>query len=170
MKIILLPGNSPVNRDWIEKLEIIFKKSFDKVEIQYYKHWHTGEDMVDIEYESRELSRRIGKSIIFAKSIGVGVALKAISDLKIKPDNCIFVGTPIMWCRGKNIPIEKWLKKLNIPSLFIQQNEDPTASFEILKESLRKNNIKNCEIKCINGNDHMYNNFEELEELIRAYI
>lgn len=39
MNIILLPGNSPLNKEWIEKVGIIFKKLFDKVEIQYYKHW-----------------------------------------------------------------------------------------------------------------------------------
>lgn len=41
MNLILLPGNSPENKDWIDELRKLFQPDFETVWVQYWQHWQT---------------------------------------------------------------------------------------------------------------------------------
>ncbi len=51
MNLLLLPGNSPKNKEWIDGLAEAFKDSFDEVKAVHYGHWMTGEKIGNLEIE-----------------------------------------------------------------------------------------------------------------------
>src|SRR3989338_3310952 len=166
MNLYLLPGNSAKNKKWIEDVSLSLRDVFVNSEILYYEHWKTGEEIIDIDVEIDRFYRMVDRKkdyAVFTKSIGVGVVLKAVSEGKIHPSKCIFVGTPVNWCRANNFKIEEWIEGYSIPSLFIQQTKDPVFSFKELKELLKNKNVKNYLLKEIEGDDHNYDNIDEMK-------
>src|SRR4030042_6785686 len=104
MNLILLPGNTPGNKNWIEEVEQSLKPNFSSTNIQFYRHWQTGDDLVDLDHELEELvdkTSKLSDYLIFAKSAGVVLSVKGICEGKIKPGWCVFVGTPILWAKEK---------------------------------------------------------------------
>lgn len=171
--LYLLPGNSAKNRKWIEDIRASLKEIFANSEILYYDHWKTGEEIIDIDVEIDKFYRMVERKkdyIIFAKSIGIGVVLKAVFEGKINPGKCIFVGTPVNWCRANNFDIEEWIEGFSIPSLFIQQTKDPAFSFRELKDLVKKKNVKNYLLKEVEGNDHNYDDIDEIKRFIVGFL
>ena len=96
MKLILLPGNSSHNKIWIEEVEKKLKDLFYETKIQYYSHWKDNKN-IDCDLEVSKLTKivnNLGEHIIFAKSIGTYLVLRAISKNKIKPKKILFIGFP----------------------------------------------------------------------------
>ena len=117
MNLILLGGNGVDNKDWIEEIELILKPYFKSTQIQYYDHWKSGTELINLNKEVDKLIKNINlkaKYIIFAKSVGSLVATKAIFDEKILPIKCFFVGVPVHWAYKHNFDINKWFKNLVI--------------------------------------------------------
>jgi hypothetical protein len=46
MKLFILPGNSPQNKEWAEKLEESLAERIDEIYIQNYDYWQTGEEII----------------------------------------------------------------------------------------------------------------------------
>ena len=47
MNLLLIGGINFSNKEWVESIEKLVKPNFDLTLIQYYKHWETGEKMMD---------------------------------------------------------------------------------------------------------------------------
>ena len=88
MHLLLIPGNSPLNKSWLKKVEKTLTSLFKSTHIQYYKHWSTGTETINKAVEFKKLISEAEKHAdytIFAKSIGVTLTLEAISQDKIWP-------------------------------------------------------------------------------------
>ena len=173
MKLILLSGNSVNTREWIEFVERELKDLFDLTYIQYYKHWETGNENIDFDYELNKLSNSLKDKkdyVIFGKSAGVALALKGISEGKLSPKKCMLTGIPVFWCDSINAPIRKWIKNYKTPSYFIQKTKDPAINARDLKSLLEKNKVKNSKFIEIPGEDHHYEDLEELKRLMKELI
>ena len=173
MRLILLPGNSKLNKEWIEKLAVNLKEIFDKTYIHYYKHWETGEEIINIDYELERLADYLAKKkgyIIIAKSIGAALAVKGIKEGKIAPKKCIFLGLPVIWCRQYSINLDSWIKGYSARTLFIQNTEDPVMGADELKDFLNKNNVSNYKFVKLEGTSHNYEDLDKIKILIKEFI
>lgn len=108
--------------------------------------------------------------IIFAKSAGVALALKGISEEKINPARCIFLGTPVNWAKENNIQIEEWIYRLKANSVFVQKKDDPAISAGKLKEFLDKNRVRNYIFKEIHGDNHHYDDISQIRKFMIEFL
>lgn len=172
MKLVLLPGNNKSNKEWIEKVESELKDLFSSTSIQYYQHWKDDKPLIDFDLEANKLveNNKEADIVIFAKSAGTLLTLKSIKNNLIIPKKCIFAGVPINWARENNFDAELWLEEYNIPTLFIQNTNDPVFSFKELKELLAEKKLKNYKIIELPGNSHDYKDLNKLRELIVSFL
>jgi predicted esterase len=172
MKLFILPGNSPQNKEWVEKLKEGLAEKVNEVYIQYYDHWQTGEEIINLGRELEKLIKEINlqQYLLLGKSAGVLVILKGIFENKLKPKACIFLGTPIFWARALNFSIDEYLKNFQTPTIFIHQSEDPAISANDLQELLLILKVKNYKFITIPGNDHSYNDFTLISHYIFQFI
>lgn len=173
MDLILLSGNSAHSKEWIESVERELKDIFDSTYIHYYKHWRTGDKNIDLNYEVEKLLEYFKDKknyIIFAKSAGAVLVLKGISEGKISPKKCMFVGIPRSWCNELGIPFTKWIKNYKTPTYFIQKTKDPYLNSDELKKILEEKDVENFKLIETPGEDHHYENLEELKDLMKELI
>lgn len=173
MNLILLAGNSVSNKAWIESVDKVLAPLFDKTAILYYKHWEAGSETIDFTVELNELvkiTNEIGRYVIFAKSAGALLAIKGMSEKKIKPEKCIFAGTAIGWSRINNFGADEWLEGYSVPTLFIQKTRDPAFSFRELGGLLEDKRVKNYSLKEVDGDDHSYSDMEMLKSEVRKFV
>lgn len=171
MHLILLPGNSPANEPWIKEVEKALKPYFEETFVQKYKHWQTGGAYLDLEYELQVLAENVPTNYaIFAKSAGVYLTIKGIFEKKIAPQKCVFVGTPFSLGRIEALKQGGWLEGYSLPSLFIQQEQDPVAPYGEIKKILEAFKVKNCQIVKIPGFSHHYADIEKLEKLTIKFL
>lgn len=173
MQLILLPGNSKSNKDWIKQVKDSLNDLFDSIKIHYYQHWKTGESIIDLDYELQVLAYKakgLDNYIIFAKSAGALLALKGVYEKKLRPCKCIFVGTPILWAKHYNFDVDLWLENYSLPGLFIQKSNDPAMSFKDLKKYLAQRKVKNHEIIEIPGNTHNYEDLQKIKLLVEKFV
>lgn len=171
MHLILLPGNSPANESWIEEVEAALKPYFEGTFVQKYRHWLTGSPYLDLDYELKVLAESVPLSYaIFAKSAGVSLTIKGVFEKRIAPQKCVFVGSPFPLGRLEGLKESGWLEGYFIPSLFIQQEKDPVASYEEIKRILETLKVKNCQLVKIPGSSHHYADIEKLKKLTINFL
>lgn len=174
MNLILLSGSKKSsNETWIQKVQKTLDPLFDSSKILRYRHWDTGGPSTDIEHESLSLVQLVSELdeyVIFAKSIGVLVSMKAIHDHKIIPTKCVFVGSAIGRALNENYPIREHLSGYTIPTLFIQKTTDPAISFNDLKMMIEGLQVSNCRFVEVSGDDHHYDNVDEIKTLIQNFL
>ncbi len=173
MNLILLAGNSPENEEWIEEVETTLGENFDITYVQRYQHWNGNGDVIDLEEELKRLvenEEQLRPYTIFAKSAGVLLTLKGMSEGVIKPENNIFCGTPRGFATRLNAPIDEWISKLSTPSLFIQNYHDPAMHFEDLKEYLKQMGSKNYKLARLEGSNHHYGDLDKLRQLTEGFL
>jgi len=173
VNLVLLPGNSLSNKEWIEKISDILDCFFVKKKILYYKHWGSRENIIDIDYELNKL-QKIDKNfddyVIFAKSAGILLTMKGVFEKKINPQKCVFVGTPVSWARKHGFDADSWIREFHVPSLFIQHNKDPYFSSDELSKFLAKGDLSKFTIVLLKGSDHDYPEFDEIHSLVREFV
>ena len=106
MNLILLAGNSVSNKKWIEEVAEAMKPNFKKIIVHYYKHWETGDELIDMNGELSRLMNTVSgldSWSIFAKSAGTLLTLKGVKEGKIQPVKCVFAGTAISSFGGVTI-------------------------------------------------------------------
>lgn len=173
MNIILLPGNSLSNKEWIDKTADTMRSGFESSIVQYYDHWERGGDLIDIGKEVEKLAvsvKKLNSYVIFAKSAGVLVTLKSIKDKKIDPKKCVFVGTPVNWAKEKDIIFQDWFKLFSVPTLFIQHTGDPVISSSDLKNFLNENGVSNFKFLELPGNSHDYPELDTLTKFTLEFV
>ncbi|HET8991486.1 MAG TPA: hypothetical protein VFN31_00440 [Candidatus Saccharimonadales bacterium] len=71
MNLVLLPGNSKRNLNWLEQVDIAVKGGFDDTYRHSYAHWLTGHPELDLELEVDRLkpaTHNLSPYMVFAKS------------------------------------------------------------------------------------------------------
>lgn len=168
MKLIILPGNGQANKEWADDAGQAFLDIFKDQYKQYYSHWDTGEEIINLDVELKKLKDNIGNEkeyIVFAKSAGSLLSIYGVFMGEIKPKRCIFVGLPIGWAKDNNFSLEIWLEKFDIPTIIIQNSNDPYTSFMEVQEIILKLGKKNIEVIEISGNDHKYDDFKLIKKI-----
>lgn len=172
MHIVILPGNSKeFNEQWLFDSEKNYKDLFESATTHYYKHWELEEDKIYLDDEVEKLSKEaenLGKYIILAKSIGTLVTLKTISDKKIKPVKCVFVGSP--WNIDEIDELEEILKDFRIPTLFVQQTNDMFFKHKDLEKFLEEHEIGEYQLVEIPGENHAYDNYDDIKKMIKDFV
>jgi hypothetical protein len=171
MNLILLGGNSIDTKKWIETVETHLKPLFKSTTVLYYDHWQSGEWMLNLDREKEKLvalTKGMDGYVIFAKSAGSLVTVKAIYEKPISPNKCIFVGIPLKWARKNDFDVDTWYKNYSIPTLAIQHTDDPFSSSQDLSKFLSPltNTVK---IEAIPGDTHDYDDLDTLKNLVSEF-
>ncbi len=173
MKIVVLGGNSLVNRRWSEDLGSELKRFYGDVFVHHYLHWSTGEPVINLDKElilfKKELSG-VKDYVIVGKSAGALLTFKSVYQHELAPMACVFLGTPVLWGRDKGFDVDLWLKGFSIPTLFIHQLEDPVMASSALEKALQESDVKNYEFHAMPGNNHEYSEYQKLSQLIVSFL
>lgn len=173
MHIIYLAGNSLNNKTWIEKVKSNFD-SFSTGDILYYDHWQTGDKWINLQKESEklvELAKDKKEYFVFAKSIGSVLALKNIFEGKLNPKKMVICGLPYRAGKEEFKEIDKCLKSLKVPTIFIQNEFDPVYSYAELNTVLENNSTSNYRlIKNSNNDTHDYLDYENLLKIVTEFF
>jgi len=172
MEVLFLPGNNPKNKEWARKLRDVLDGIFPISSVQDYGHWTTGRGEIDFERELKGVKKHIGDRavIICAKSVGVLLSLRGISEGEFVPKSCIFIGTPLAWAEKRGLPVKEWLTSLKIRCLFIQNSNDPACSARDLKLLLEELKIKDSYLVEIVGDSHDYEDMAEIKKIIEGWV
>ncbi len=166
MNLLMLPGNSPRNKGWTHILSGLLLPHFSEVKIVEYESWRDNDfsRVIDLEEELVKVSKVVRKwdqYCIIAKSVGTALCMKAVAKKVINPQKCMFVGIPLDWLATNNIPINNWVKDYHVPTMVVQQQDDPFGSAKNVNNFLSS-------IDCITsysvieGNDHIYDDVASL--------
>ncbi len=167
MNLILIPGNSPSHKEWIDTVRLELAPLFEETRVLYYSHWETGEPILNFDTELAKvttLAENFGEYMIFAKSAGTLLTTRGARENKLHPVACLFTGVPVTWAYQNAFPVEEWLQDFSIPTTYIHQTFDRTCSIVELKEAIKKCNISNETMVEVEGNDHQYNDFDLLRK------
>lgn len=162
LDLVLLGGMSPHNLDWIQEVEKNFgTKSFNQ-QIVFYDHWNNENKNMNVDAEAQKLSeiaKRLDSFSIFAKSAGIATTLKAIKDLGLKPNKCVFVGFPLNMVNQTDSELLLNLKNIDFPLYFFQNTNDPFTAFDEVKNAIDELELKNTEVIEEEGDTHDYKNY-----------
>lgn len=152
METIVLPGYSLHNKDWAEEVGGT---------VHYWLHWTTGKGL-SLKVESERILSEVGKEKVnfIAKSVGTGVLMHVLPEIKSQVNKMILCGIP---------SVSEERKKLFTTSLSgfppeniicFQNTNDPFATFEEVKKFMSQ---VNPEIKVVEKprSDHNYPYFDD---------
>ncbi len=167
MNALLLPGNSQRHEKWIEDLRKALASHFDITETQHYRHWQSGEEKADVDYElsvAQSKADQLKPYTVIAKSIGTVIAAKGTAEGKLHPNKLILLGIPING-GAPQAPFREWLEKIKLPIVIVQNTNDPLGSFSDVRSAFefKNRNILYVELP---GNTHDYLDFRAIENLI----
>ena len=173
MKVYIAAGNYASNKEWALKVKLSLKGIFDQIDIIEYAHWKNNQELMDLGHEVNRLKARIGKEEnygIFAKSLGVVLVLKAIKEGGINPKFLVSLGTPVYWCKERNIDVGSYLFSLSCPLLIIQNDKDPVISSKELRTYLKDKGIINYNFVEYKNSTHDYDNLNEIRNSIKHFL
>lgn len=172
MDLIIFPGNSVSNREWAEEVAREVKGTFETIRVVYYQHWETGEKTIDFDIEDKNLikiTQGLGEYVIFAKSAGTILSLRGITEGILKPVKNVFCGFPLKFGRSLNQNVDEWLPKLRIPTVVIQNTEDPVMTYKEMSEYMESVNQKIRTVET-GGNTHDYEDYEVIKMELSAVV
>ncbi len=176
MKLVILPGNSKkANEQWEQRSAATFAENVPENDIYQhrYEHWDSGAKIINFDVELERLTEALKHEewyVIFGKSAGAMLAIYGVSQGKLTPEKCVFVGVPTKWAKEQQFPLEQWLEKFDASTTIIQQSEDPYATPAELQELLFKLKKENITLSEIPGNDHAYEDFAAFKENALAFL
>mgnify|MGYP001572047593 FL=1 len=136
-----------------------FQNDFD-ISVIEYDHWNTGNQMdfyTEVE-KIKNLNMRF--DVVLGKSAGAVLAMLATTKGCMYPERAILLGTPMKAFlsdgEGKGI-----FSKYDVPTIFIQQTNDPYSSFSELKELVGEK--EKATVIEVPGNDHSYDSIGEIK-------
>jgi predicted alpha/beta-hydrolase family hydrolase len=160
MKILGLPGINPATGQWMKKLLGSIDLNQSEITIQKYQSWTNPVSRFNLEVEAG-IAAKAKPDMVIAKSIGIRVALFAFSNNLIAARSYILLGIPVRGCAKEEISALKELST-SVPTLLIQQTDDPAGSFSVLASPI-------CKTSEIPGNDHLYGNIKQLRQIIESW-
>lgn len=170
MRLIILPGNSPSNKEWADSAKQSFSNSFTDIYVQSYSHWDTGKEFIDFDIELEKLVENVRDDdcMVLAKSAGAMLTIYGVHENKFFPKRCVFLGLPIRFAVENGFALDQWLKSYDVPTIIIQNSNDPVTSFAELKVALVRLNKTNIELIELDGDNHTYDDFELIKEKIKS--
>jgi predicted alpha/beta-hydrolase family hydrolase len=88
----------------------------------------------------------------------------------LRPAKCVFIGLPIRFAIKHKIDIKKLLAAHKIPSLIIQNDQDPIGSFEEVSELISLLNSDDFEIQRLVGSNHDYEDYQAISRGVYKLI
>ncbi len=173
MNLILLPGNSKRNKTWIENVDARLQKYFKTTYRQNYSHWDKGEPEIDLSFELEKLSQNASNLkpyVVFAKSVGVILALKAIYENKMVVSWCLFAGIPLELVKNENIDLKKWLNAISCPIYIIQNDSDPAGTYKDVKSYISDIDSPSINLIETPGETHNYDDIDLFERLVKGIL
>lgn len=168
MNALFLGGNSLRHQIWVHEVANTLGRPFESVIVHDYRHWVTGDTWVDIEHEVDVISKKMSELqpyVVFAKSIGTTIALKAMYDRLIEPKACLFLGLPLNAITDMDLPVIEWLEAVSIPLYFLHNDNDPYGSVKELRDIL-PSNIDQTRVTELPGDTHDYYDTAIMSELL----
>ncbi len=175
-KILILGGNSNKNKDWVDSLAgLLYTKKIMGMEIvgYHYSHWNRGDVNINFNKELEHISRIVNKEkdyFVVAKSAGAILCLNGIFDKLLKPKACIFMGVAINWAKENKFWKNEWANNYSVPTVYLQNSDDPAIEFDNLKKMLLDYNSKNYEIKIWHERGHKYEDFLGVSNVVYNFI
>lgn len=175
-KLILLPGNSLRNRDWLYHAGAHYAETgwFAEIYLHEYEHWQTGETEIDMPGELLRFQAALHADtphqyVIIAKSIGSIMALLAIQKEFITPTHCVFFGMPLE-IAGSELFKADWspLGDLSVPTIAFHNDRDP-ISYEVTKAKLTEH-APHITLITREADNHDYTEFAEFDGDIKAHL
>ncbi len=173
MNLILLGGESLLNKDWIENVEHTLRPLFEKTAVIRYGHWQTGQGTIDLGKEYSKLTaaaKDMEPYLIFAKSIGTVLAIRGIYEQKLSPVKCIFIGPAFLVGEQDVDGFKNWIENYSVPTLFLTKTADPVAPAALLRNLLRNYHVQNYQFIEIPGSDHKYEDLIQIKSLTEKWI
>jgi hypothetical protein len=173
MDLVLLSGNSISHKKWIEEVADTLKPLFDKIYLQYYKHWETGDEVILMDHEIGVLKnalKDLDSYLVFGKSAGTLLTMRAVYEGFLQPVKCVLVGVPVPWGEMHNFAVDAWSEEFSVPTLFIQKTQDPAMPFDDLSLYLQKQQVRNYRMVELEGDSHYYGELELLKDFIAEFI
>lgn len=176
MQALILGGNSPHNKEWVQHLHAALAPLFTNIATHDYAHWANAGTIIEFDHELRAVQREIrllNDYVVIAKSAGALLALKGMAENTIRPEKVVFIGVPLNFVRQHALEHEfdSWLKKITEPLLVIQNDHDPVAtSAEVdryFKSVISPSLITFAELP---GNTHDYVDFSTLTTLVANFV
>lgn len=172
--LLLLPGNHPDQRGWIRSVRLALNDLFAASEVVDYTHWNDPDQLnILMEHELTRLSRFTNDDrgrVVLGKSAGAVLGILAANQGFIQPQKAVFIGLPLHFSRQKGAQIEQMLDNLEVPVLFIQQENDPVGSAADLQAML--NGCPNLEytLAVLPGKSHDYDDLGLLRHLVIGFL
>lgn len=173
-KLIVLPGNSPRNKAWSERVADHFGGLFDAVYVQAYDHWDTGTETIDFVREGEKLRTAVSadaddtEQYVFAKSLGTILTFRAVHKGYIRPQRCVFFGVPLNVAAEQHMFENNWtpVDAFAVPALAFQNEHDPTANYAYTTARLPAS------VRVISRPDdtHAYTEFGAYEQTIKEFL
>lgn len=173
MNLLILGGYSDYNTEWVKDVKETFGSLFDSSETLQYQNWFDYKEDADLRPEVENIKKIAeGKEnlVVFARSVGVALALQAIYNGYIKPVKCVFAGIAYEWSKQNGWDLDVLLKDFSIPTLFIQQTNDLSTPFKTVENVLIKSNVNNYKLIELPGEDHKYKDMQELKNHVESFI
>lgn len=175
MNLLLLPGNSIDNKDWIDGFSRFVKGIFDQIEVVHYDHWETGEAMGNLGKEvqkSLKIVENWDDYVIISKSFGCVVALNLFKIVKKKPREIVLIGFPMGFAKKVDSNFDILFDGVDCKLLFIQKPKDPACSYGNLKKYIDNLGLKNYKVVQYDNpkepiDNHHYGSYEKVMEIIK---
>ncbi len=173
MKLIIVPGNSQAQKEWSEKAKEAVGDFFEETKVLSYSHWETSEPIINFDLELNKLaslSEGMGDYVVVAKSAGTLLTMRAVSEGKIFPKKCLFLGVPIKWAEYHKFEVKEWIQNFHVQTLVIQQESDVTCSAQELEVAFNELSVADFKMNSIPGGDHSYSDWDFLRSEVKAFL
>lgn len=168
MKTIILPGYSPMNKQWAEEIQKDLASDINIV-IHEWEHWKSSSTSLSIRKEMQRILKKIGgeKVNIIAKSVGTRVLMHLIPEIKNQLNKVILCGIPTKFEREEPQKLYgKGLSLLSPSQLIVFQNKkDPLANYEVIEKFVHSINPKS-KVKKMPRSDHHYPYSDEFKKYL----
>ncbi len=146
--------------------------SVDAVSLHHYDHWYSAEQEVSLTSELAHIKTLLPSKeeyIFLGKSLGVDLALSSIKKHKNLPVACVFIGTGV-YSDSSEKKNTFSLRGHSVPTLFIQNANDPRGSYVELAQTLERRGVKNASLYRARGKSNEYENISEIAREVRQFF
>lgn len=167
--LVLLWGNHLHNKKWIQELNKELLPFYDTTYIHNYRHWDEKKENMEREYEYQQVSeylKTISWSIILlCKSLWCMLWLRIMAEQNVYIKQAIFIWFPLAWTHMHTFSIEKYLKEITSPILWVQQTNDPAWWYTTIVDTVGSIS-PGFTCKEVPGNDHKYQEIKAIKQII----
>jgi hypothetical protein len=169
-RLLLLPGNHPSQRQWIEMVYARLADLYDEAVAVAYAHWEREEaGFIDFDAELQRLARTVAPDRrwgLLGKSAGVLLGLMAVQRQIVEPEIGFFLGTPVTWARERGLNVTPLLQGFPGRAVFVQKSHDPVGHAQDLWDTLQEIGMARYEVIELPGADHDYADLERIHEIV----